>query len=145
MDRPHLRYSKEERDALRRLSELSEESVLFMLEVMVESDPHWALHQLQKTRDQLEQFFLCLPFRLPERLRERGRKVVRLLYAHKRTPVPMPKLEGLARSFLARNYFGLRGIAGRSPDAIHAAAYPSRKSLKKPKFKDCAVFMKFMT
>ena len=143
MDRPHLRYSKEERDALRRLRDLSEESLLLMLEVMIRSDQYWAFDQLRA--DRLEQFFLCLPFRLPERLKERGQKVVRLLYTLKHIPVPMPKLEGLARSVLARNYFGLRGIAGRSPDAINDAAYPSKKSLKKPKYKDYAVLMKLVT
>ncbi len=125
------KHYKDDIPMLDRLRESSMESVIFLLQVLLRVSSSEVLREV--TFFVLTDFIVCLPSYVPPRLKEKSKKLIRTMFSDDATPIP--SLEGIARAFLAKYYFGLQNILGRNVEDISVGVRPSSKNLDLPHIK----------
>ena len=106
------------------------ESVVFLLQVLQRACSSEVLREVKFFV--LTDFIVCLPSYVPAGLKEKSKKLARTMFSN--DPIPIPSLEGMARVFLAKYYFGLQNILGRNVEDISVGVRPSSKNLDLPQY-----------
>ena len=122
---------------LEQLKELSFESALFALEMMVTKDPERARKKLLE--EKILSYTLCVPANVPVRGLPRANRVVAKLREGVKVPLLIPKLSLMARARLAKTHFGLKRVMDRTVDDIKLEIRPTPASLA-PKPHDARSF-----
>lgn len=105
-----------------RLLDLSMETMLFVIQVMSATNPYKARRQLLE--EKTLPYALCLPANVPRRLLSSARAVVSELRKDSVKPVPIPKLNMMARAKLGTIHFGLKKVMDRTADELKLEVSP---------------------
>ena len=114
--------NRSESATIARVMELSVETMLFVVQVMATGHPYQARRQLLE--EKALSYALCLSANVPQRLVSRARCVVAALRSDSSKPVPVPKLNIMARAKLAAVHFGLKKAMDRSAEELKLEVSP---------------------
>ena len=101
---------------------LSLETMLFVVQVMTTLDPYRARRQLLE--EKLFSYALCLSANVPGALLPGARRVVKALRSDSAKPVPVPKLNIMARARLGAIHFGLKKVLDRTAEELKLEVSP---------------------
>lgn len=105
-----------------RLLDLSMETMLFVVQVMCTANPYKARRQLLE--EKILSYALCLSANVPRRLLAGARIVVSALRSDSVKPVPIPKLNIMARAKLGSVYFGLKKVTTSTAEELKLEVSP---------------------
>lgn len=118
-----LRSNKMDQEVHARLQDCSLETMLFVLQVMCSGDPNIARHNLLD--EKLLMYVFCLPSNVPRKLQSRARELCAILRKDSIKPVPLPKLNVIARAKLAVMHVGLKKVMERSAKDLKLELMPT--------------------
>ena len=116
------RVNEVESVTISQLLDLSMETMLFVIHVMAIASPYKARCQLLE--EKTLPYALCLPANVPRRLVSSARAVVSELRKDSAKPVPIPKLNVMARAKLGAIHFGLKKVMDRTADELKLEVSP---------------------
>ena len=114
--------NRSEKATILHLMNLGVETMLFVMQVMSVSDPYKARRQLLE--EKILSYALCLSANVPRKLLPSARAVVSALRSDSSKPVPIPKLNIMARAKLASVHFSLKRVMDRQADELKLEVSP---------------------
>ena len=116
------RVSDFESVTISRLLDLSMETMLFVLQVKCKASPYKARRQLLE--EKVLSYALCLSANVSRRLLPGARIAMSALRSDSAKPVPIPKLNIMARAKLATVYFGLKKVTHSTAEELKLEVSP---------------------
>lgn len=112
------------------LLDLSMETMLFVLQVKCKSSPYEARRQLLE--EKVLPYALCLSANVSRQLLPGARIVTSALRSDSAKPVPIPKLNFMARAKLASVYFGLKKVTHSTAEELKLEVSPPPPPPRQP-------------